>query len=155
MPQLPHQDVYTRLGRSRRHGIGVFAIRTIPKGTFVFPEDHERMIWVPEAKVRNLPKALKSFYDDFSIIRNGRYGSPRRFDALTPAWYLNHSNQPNLAADRSYRFYALRDIREGEELTVDYNTYSELPVQRTSQHRRRSGVKPTGKGRNRPTRERI
>ena len=42
---------------------------------------------------------------------------------------LNHSNNPNLAADDDYKFYAIRNIKLGEELTVDYTTYSEsLPI---------------------------
>lgn len=32
---MPHDDVYTRLGPSKVHGVGVFAICDIPKGTFV------------------------------------------------------------------------------------------------------------------------
>jgi len=32
---------------------------------------------------------------------------------------------PNVAADSSLNFYAIRNIEEGEELTVDYGTYSE------------------------------
>ncbi len=43
---------------------------------------------------------------------------------LTPAWYLNLSKKPNMAADESYDFYSLRMIKKGEELTVDYDTYA-------------------------------
>jgi SET domain-containing protein len=43
---------------------------------------------------------------------------------LTLAWYLNHSDRPNVAADKNYNFYSIRRIKKGEELTADYDTYS-------------------------------
>jgi hypothetical protein len=33
-----------------------------------------------------------------------------------------------MAADKDYRFYAIKNIRAGEELTIDYRSYSELPA---------------------------
>ena len=51
----------------------------------------------------------------------------RDTDLLTTSWYLNHSDEPNVAADEHYLFYALRDIKAEEELTVDYHTYSDEP----------------------------
>jgi hypothetical protein len=42
------------------------------------------------------------------------------------ARYTNHSNQPNLYYRRvgnRYEFIAKRNIRAGEELTIDYNTF--------------------------------
>jgi hypothetical protein len=124
---LPHQNVYARIKPSKIHGVGVFAVRKIPKGRYIFSEDNDPIVWVDRKSVKKLPKALKDFYDDFCIITRTKYGCPRHFDALTTSWYLNHSERPNVAADRNYRFYALRDIKAGEELTVNYKTYSELP----------------------------
>jgi len=44
---------------------------------------------------------------------------------------LNEPRQgekPNVYCDpKTYQFFALRDIRAGEELTVNYSTYSEQP----------------------------
>jgi uncharacterized protein len=123
---LPHDGVYTRLRPSRIHGLGVFAIRDIPKGTYIFSDD-ESIVWVDKKNVETLPKALKDVYEDFAVIKGDKYGCPESFDKLTTSWYLNHSDQPNVAADDDYKFYALRDIKTGEELTVDYRTYSERP----------------------------
>jgi uncharacterized protein len=127
MKELPHHGVYTRLRPSKIHGVGVFAIKNIPKGTYVFADDDESIVWVEKKRIKNLPKAVRDLYDDFCIIKGNRYGCPRNFDSLTPAWYLNHSSNPNVAADKRVKFYALRDIKRGEELTVDYRTYSEMP----------------------------
>jgi SET domain-containing protein len=49
-----------------------------------------------------------------------------RSNPLTVAWYLNHSKTPNVGCDKDYIFSALRDIKEGEELTADYHTYNEF-----------------------------
>jgi len=137
MKVLPHEGVYVRLKPSKRHGVGVFAIRRIPKGTYVFRDDNEQIVWVEKGKTEGLPEAVRELYEDFCIIKNGQYGCPRSFDALTPAWYLNHSDKPNMAADSETRFYALRNIRKGEELTVDYRTYSEMPAKMLPRRRRR------------------
>jgi SET domain-containing protein len=34
-----------------------------------------------------------------------------------------------MAADSSFRFYAIRDIEAGEELTAEYTTYSDGQVE--------------------------
>jgi len=128
MKLLPHEGVYTRLKPSKIHGVGVFAIRHIPKGTPVFTHDNQPIAWVDKKSIGSIPKSLRDLYDDFCIIKGDKYGCPEHFDMLTTSWYLNHSNNPNVAVDDGYRFYALRDIEEGEELTVDYRTYSDEPT---------------------------
>ena len=79
-------------------------------------------------------KALREFYRRFAIVKNGkngkpkRYGCPRNFHRLTMSWYINdprRNEKPNVLCDDNYDFRALRDIDEGEELTVDSTTYSD------------------------------
>jgi len=123
----PHSSVFTRLRPSKvaEGGVGVFAIRKIPKGTSIFPDDSDAMVWVEEESLSKLPKAIRKLYDDFSIIKGKKYACPPTFNRLTPAWYLNESKKPNVACNNQYDFFALRDIQAGEELTVDYSTYSD------------------------------
>jgi SET domain-containing protein len=125
--RLPHSGVYARLKPSKIHGVGVFAIQKIEKGTYIFPDDNDRLRWVDESEIENIPKPLNRLYKDFAIVKGKKYGAPQNFSRLTTAWYLNHSKTPNVAADKHFRFYALRDIRSGEELTADYDTYSDPP----------------------------
>jgi SET domain-containing protein len=106
--------------------VGLLAIRRIPKGTYIFPGDDEHLVWIQTGKLKGLRRELKKLYEDFCIKKRGLYGCPSNFNRMTEAWYLNHSAKPNVASDKSYRFYAVRDIRKNEELTVDYRTYSEL-----------------------------
>jgi SET domain-containing protein len=126
----PHHKVYTRLICSKVHGVGVAAIRPIKKGTYVFHGDDSELVWVNAAKVRSLPKEIRRLYEDFAVKKGNLYGCPDSFDHLTPTWFLNHSDNPNVASDEEYRFYALRDIKTGEELKVDYRTYSDLQDRR-------------------------
>jgi hypothetical protein len=125
---LPHDGIYTRLQCSKIHGIGVFAIRYIPKGTNIFSNDENEMVWIDETNIPNIDPALKKLYDDFCVIKNGKCGCPKNFNMLTVGWYLNESKEnPNVQCMDNYDFIALRNIKKGEELTVDYSTYSEFP----------------------------
>jgi len=92
----------------------------------MFPEDDDDLVWVEAANVKSLPREIRKLYEDFAIKKGARYGCPDNFNHLTPAWFLNHSETPNVASDGEYRFYALKKIKKGEELTVNYQTYSEL-----------------------------
>jgi SET domain len=75
--------------------------------------------------ISRLPNEIKKLYKDFCVKKGNKYICPISFNKLTPAWFLNHSDDPNVAADSDYRFYAIRNIKKGEELTANYHTYSE------------------------------
>lgn len=126
----PHQRAFIRLRPSKVHagGVGVFAIRPIPRGTNVFSGEPEDVVWTP---VSSLPKSgpLRKLYDDFGVLRDGWYATPRTFNYLSPGWYLNNSPRPNVRCDENLDFIAIRDIRTGEELTADYSTYSAAPAE--------------------------
>ena len=122
---LPHEDVYARLQPSAIAGVGVFAIKDIPKDTYVFEPDDGALISIRQSKVENLPPAVRRLYEDFCVLRKGKYKCPSSFNKLTPSWYLNMSDNPNVAADSSLEFYSIREIKAGEELTADYSRYSE------------------------------
>jgi hypothetical protein len=106
----------------------VFAIRSIKKGTHLFYGDNDGIVWMTKDKLLRLPKEVRRLYDDFCIIVNkGRtYGCPSNFNRLTVAWYLNSSSRPNVICDGNFRLFAARNIKAGEELTVDYSTYNEF-----------------------------
>jgi SET domain-containing protein len=127
---LPHDQVYVRIAASEIHGVGVRAIRSIKKGTYIFQGDDDKLRWIRRSRLKRLAKEHRKLYDDFCIKKGKWYGCPRNFNLMTPAWYLNHSPTPNVASDASYRFFALRDIRVGEELTANYETYSEVGPRR-------------------------
>jgi len=144
--RMPHDGVFARIGRSRIHGVGVIAVRDIPAGTAVFRGESERVTWVSRAAVRRLPPALRALYEDFGMVWGSRIGVPPTLNMLSVGWYLNHSDRPNVEADDDARFFALRDIRAGEELTADYRTFTDealpfRPRRARRPRRRRAGGK--------------
>ena len=122
----PHHAVYIRLKPSKLHsgGVGVFAIRPIPIGTNVFTGEAEKMVWTDSKDLPKQPQ-LKKLYTDFGVLRAGRYATPTSFNSIGPGWYLNCSSKPNLRCDENLDFISIRDIKTGEELLVDYATYSD------------------------------
>ena len=122
---LPHSDVYTRLMPSKIHGIGVFAISDIPNNTQLFKHDNTSLVWIDESLFKNIHPNLKKMYIDFCVTKDNKlYGCPPNFNQLTMAWYLNHSDKPNVSCNENYDFYTIRDIKQGKELLVNYDTYS-------------------------------
>ena len=129
-PVISHKGVYTRLGPSSIHGVGVFAIAQIPKGTDIFPQDNSELIWRHRGalKLNKLPSQIRKLYEQFCLIKDKgqTYGCPESFNLMTVPWYINHSKNPNVGCDKDFKFVALRKIREGEELTADYHSYNEF-----------------------------
>jgi len=127
---LPDARSFARLRPSGIHGVGVFAIRDIPKGTNIFSDDLSKMQWLKSGEIEGTSGEIRKLYDDFCVLKNGKYGCPEGFNNLTVAWYLNEpaeGQEPNVLCDQKYDFVAARDIRAGEELTVNYSTYSAKP----------------------------
>jgi hypothetical protein len=128
--KLPHEGVWVRLGVSDIEGIGVFAIRPIPKGTDIFANDRVPLTWVSRAELAAAKpsEAERALYHDFGIQRGESIGCPANFNNLTPGWYLNEpppGRTANVRAGEDFAFTACRDIAEGEELTIDYSGFSE------------------------------
>ncbi|MCR4334049.1 MAG: SET domain-containing protein [Patescibacteria group bacterium] len=120
-------DVFTRLAPSPIHGIGVFAIRPIPEGTSPFRGDSTfaRSIRVSDEDLRGVPEAVKKLVHDMCAFQKGYYWIPDNgLEEATKSWHMNHSSSPNMRVIRE-DFIAIEDIEVGEELTVDYTTYSE------------------------------
>ncbi len=123
---LPHANLYARLGPSPGRGVGVFALRDIPAGTEPFRGDAAGTVRVPAAAVAAIAEeAVRRMYRDFCPLVDGAYVAPADFNAMGIAWYMNHADRPNVACGPGLRFAAARAIAPGEELTVDYRTFSD------------------------------
>jgi hypothetical protein len=121
-------DVYTRLAPTE-HGVGVVAIRAIPKGTDPFKncDPVGDVLEIPEAEFEAAaaPEEAKRIVRDFCALQNGIYFVPDYgIDAIDKSYFLNHSDTPNMATLKDGEaFLAARDIPAGEELTANYNLY--------------------------------
>jgi SET domain-containing protein len=129
--QLLHElqhETYVALQPSATHGIGVFAIRDIPKGCRnIFSKDNDNYIELSMAEVDRLPVHAKNFIETYYLYDAGHYFIPAHgCKIMDMANYLNHSSSPNIisVADGVW-FEAIRDISKGEELFVDYGTIVE------------------------------
>lgn len=124
LKQLTHAT-YVMIKPSPLHGIGVFAIRDIPQGTKnIFSEGVGDWIKVSREEVAALPTASRDLIENHCLFDEDFYFVPDYgFKLVDLVIYLNHSDTPNVASINDGEFFeALRDIKEGEELLVDYGT---------------------------------
>jgi len=125
----PHDRVYARLGVSPISGVGVFAIRDIPAGTDLFPNDSRGVRWIDSVEIEAIAEpAIRQLYEDFAVRRGEKLGCPENFNIMTVGWYLNEApagERPNVDVENNLRFTAARDIVTGEELTIRYASFSD------------------------------
>jgi len=121
-------DIYCRLKTSSIHGVGVFAIRNIPKGIDPFKGcEIERWIGFKESELKDLRPEVKKMVYDLSAFQKGKVWIPNfGLNSIGTSYFVNSSKKPNLKALKDgEKFITIRHIKAGEELTVDYRTYDE------------------------------
>jgi SET domain-containing protein len=114
-------------------GKGLFASRPIAAGTVLFGEDD----WVDEAERRSFVALTTSAFNALPPERRAvflRYAYNTAADAITgtfdpeqvrhPTNFTNHSCDPNAGYDGAEAIVALRAIAAGEEIRMDYGTFS-------------------------------
>lgn len=119
--------VYCKLAPSPLHGIGVFAIKPIPKGTNPFKDSYmaQEAIILPKSKI---PVCYKDILNDYHP--GPKY--PATSSSQTPIqvvsnypnqpiWtnYINYSTDPNIELMQNGEWETLRDISIGEEVVED------------------------------------
>lgn len=127
------QKVFCRLGVSKVHGVGVFAIRDIPAG--VNPMEEMSPTEFETVKASEMSAAFTGLSPEIKQLvidmcpertKDGEWDCPAHgLNSIGIAWYLNHSSAPNME-ERDGDFFSLREIKSGEELLVDYGTYGAL-----------------------------
>jgi SET domain-containing protein len=131
-PQGPGQDRdFIQVQASGIHGTGVFAKRSIPKGTRVIEYAGRRLakaelLAAAERGERKLTYVLN--LDEDLAIDGAEQGNDARF--------VNHSCEPNCEVyifDGTPYLYAMQEIAAGMELTFDYQlqSASALRISRT------------------------
>lgn len=121
-------NVYCRLKPSKIQGIGVFAIKEIPKGAKIFKTSRKiKFIGIaPEIilKNRKISQAVKKMAKDFFVISDKKLYLPNcSLNEIDISFYVNHSEKPNAIAKNGENFFAVRRIRKGEEITANYKKY--------------------------------
>ncbi|NDE46022.1 MAG: SET domain-containing protein-lysine N-methyltransferase, partial [Betaproteobacteria bacterium] len=121
--QALRDELYCELRPSARHGIGVFAIRRIPKGIdpLVSRLKH-RELRLSHEQVETLPQAIQKTLSMFCYYDEKGFLVPSTgLNVVDMAIYLNHDKAPNLRMQADGSFKSLVSIRKGEELTMDYD----------------------------------
>ncbi len=126
------ENVYCRLRPSKVHGIGVFAIRDIPKGQELFKNFLSyNLTALPLEELKKNPKidesVLQLAWDVYPVFKGKLYAYRAGLNAIDISFFLNHSEKPNVTTDEeSDAFFAARRIKKGEELFSDHRTYSDV-----------------------------
>ena len=121
-------DCYCQLQPSPIHGVGVFAIRDIPRNQNPFRTLAKYattgFVRATEEDLAAVPPRLAALIRALFVPSAGRMYVPTcGLNIIYLDTYINHSPHPNLRTKDGERFVTNRLIREGEELTVDYRTY--------------------------------
>ena len=121
-------ETYCSFGVSKIHGIGVIAIRNIPKGIDPFPAvKPEKIIELTDKDLELLPKEIvKKIKDIFVRCNKTYYVYDLGLNCMGIRFHVNHSSSPNIAVNEGVvtngynPFITLRNIKKGEELFWNY-----------------------------------
>ena len=127
-------QTYCRIKPDSFGGVGVFAIRDIPKGvnpfilgTGVCPI---KTVDIPDRYVKQMHPEIQKMITDFYFMENDNWGIPKHgLNANDISFYMNTSKIPNMRIINDLKcsmviFKTMRDIRAGEELFIDYDEYN-------------------------------
>ena len=113
---------------STKTGVGVRTSAPIKKGRRIDIWEPGDMVWVPLDSVKDL-EYLRWLNVFGIVVWKGFYAPPSPIK-MSLAWYINHSSKPNVTVSVSptrWNIRAKRNIKAGEELTVDYGTLDFSP----------------------------
>jgi SET domain-containing protein len=118
-----NNEVYCRLGVSKVHGIGVFAIKPIPKGVNPMKSKLKfKEVPIPHKELKGIPSSVKKQMKIFCYFDDDKFLVPSiGLNSMDMAIYLNHSKKPNVEFRKNGKLVALRAIKTGEELFMDYD----------------------------------
>lgn len=120
-----NNTVWATIKPSPVHGVGVFAIRSIPKGQ-KYTDFHTlglaEMYTLERDEFAGLTPEIQALILDRALVHEEQpitFMSPNAQVDLRA--FMNHSSTPNTDG-----FVTLRRIKKGEELTEDYTSFGEL-----------------------------
>ena len=106
------------------HGIGLFALEFIHKGTEIWRFSRGLDLELSPEEVQPLPVSVKEFLQHYGYMD---YRLNRYVLCFDNARFINHSERPNSLPDYSRDPHgvdiAIRDISAGEEITRDYRSF--------------------------------
>ena len=136
-------ETFCKIGISNIAGVGVIAIKDIPKGTEVFKCCNEELFGsdkpmeIHNNELVGVETSILEYINNF-MVSSGPNLRPlpfRGLNSMNIIFYLNHSDSPNTGFSTSgddydfVKFVTIKNIKKGEELTEDYNNLSNNKVE--------------------------
>ena len=110
--------VKTKLGPSKVHGVGVFALRDIPKGQKLYTEMYPRIFTLPYKEFDNLfPEVREYLIERWPQVQNG---SKFMWPETRIQAFMNCAPEPEMVNYDAINDVVLKDIERGEEIFEDY-----------------------------------
>ena len=112
--------VKTKLDKSLISGIGLFANQDILNGELIWKMTSISVFKITSEKYEELSQIEKKFIiekDYYWLDDDGNYLIP-----IDDSRFVNHSNNPNIIETDENSCIASREIKQNEELTIDYKT---------------------------------
>jgi hypothetical protein len=113
-----------RPSKIHRGGVGVFATHAIAAGTLLQWGPNYDKLPSREIDIRRIKKGpiFRSLVERFGVFAGTKAYIPYNFSNMQIGWYVNHADDPNAARNNRWRYYATKNIKAGEEITIDYRT---------------------------------
>lgn len=130
-----NKEVWATIKPSNIHGIGVFAIRDIPKGTKITTntletENIDLFLPITEEEFNNIIPEIQEIILDRMLYKENQFEFVINPNAeIIIQSFMNHSSNPNTDGR-----ITLSDIKKGEELTEDYTQYLQDGHKLTKKH---------------------
>jgi len=110
--------VKTYIAPSKIHGVGVFALRSIPKGQRLYANIVTKVYPLPFNEFRNLfPEVRKYIIERWPLVAGGK--SYFLFPETKIVAFMNHGNSDEVNYD-AVNDIVLKDIEVGSEILEDY-----------------------------------
>ena len=110
--------LYTYLAPSKVcGGVGVFSLCDIPKGTIIWKKRQEpvKVSW------NKIPKWMEDNIISLTWCDEEGFWIDCDLDRIYQAYYVNHSDDPNVGIDDNEFYIAIKDIKKDEELLYRYS----------------------------------
>jgi|TARA_B110000046_G_C12841104_1_gene333663 SET domain-containing protein len=120
-------QTYVRPGVSKIKGVGIIAIRNIPKGTFLGQTKKIAGRWktIEWARTKNVDPVVIDLMQDYVChykhdISKHVFVPYEPFTEFQMQLLMNHSTDPNVTITNNNCIVSIKDIYKDEELTEDY-----------------------------------
>ena len=127
------KNTYCRLKKSNVSGVGVFAIRDIPKGINPFGIQ-KKQVWIKfnVSELKKVDQEVFKMISDFFVIEKDKtvYIPKSGLNGMDISFFVNNSKNPNLKVigdgiREEIHFVTNQKIKKGEELLAFYGIYDE------------------------------